>query len=67
MLSITTKTVEKALPKIETVSENTPVVEKKHELPKTSSESSNTATTAVALGVVGLGAAMSLRRRKQHR
>ena len=43
----------------------TPVVEKKHELPKTSSES-NTAT-AVGLGVVGLGAAMTLRRRKQHR
>ena len=61
-----TPKVEKALPKIETPSENTPVVEKKHELPKTSSES-NTATTAVGLGVVGLGAAMTLRRRKQHR
>ena len=60
-----TPKVEKALPKIETPSEDTPVVEKKHELPKTSSES-NTAT-AVGLGVVGLGAAMSLRRRKQHR
>ena len=59
------KKEEKALPKIETPSENTPVVQKKHELPKTSSES-NTAT-AVGLGVVGLGAAMSLRRRKQHR
>ena len=58
------KKEEKALPKIETPSENTPVVEKKHELPKTSSES-NTATTAVGLGVVGLGAAMTLRRRKQ--
>lgn len=61
-----TPKVEKALSKIETPSENTPVVEKKHELPKTSSES-NTATTAVGLGVVGLGAAMTLRRRKQHR
>lgn len=61
-----TPKVEKALPKIETVSENTPVVEKKHELPKTSSES-NTATNAVVLGVVGLGAAMTLRKRKQHR
>lgn len=61
-----TPKVEKALPKIETPSENTPVVEKKHELPKTSSES-NTATTAVGLGIVGLGAAVSLRRRKQHR
>lgn len=60
------KETPKALPKIETVSENTPVVEKKHELPKTSSES-NTATTAVGLGVVGLGVAMTLRRRKQHR
>lgn len=60
-----TPKVEKALPKIEEPSENTPVVEKKHELPKTSSES-NTAT-AVGLGIVGLGAAMSLRRRKQHR
>ena len=60
------KETPKALPKIETVSENTPVVEKKHELPKTSSES-NTATTAVGLGIVGLGAAVSLRRRKQHR
>ena len=60
-----TPKVEKALPKIETPSEDTPVVEKKHELPKTSSES-NTAT-AVGLGVVGLGAAMTLRRRKQHR
>ena len=60
-----TPKVEKALPKIEEPSENTPVVEKKHELPKTSSES-NTATS-VGLGVVGLGAAMSLRRRKQHR
>ena len=60
-----TPKVEKALPKIEEPSENTPVVEKKHELPKTSSES-NTAT-AVGLGVVGLGAAMTLRRRKQHR
>ena len=60
------KETPKALPKIETPSENTPVVEKKHELPKTSSES-NTATTAVGLGVVGLGAAMTLRRRKQHR
>ena len=59
------KKEEKALPKIETPSENTPVVEKKHELPKTSSES-NTAT-AVGLGIVGLGAAMTLRRRKQHR
>ena len=59
-----TPKVEKALPKIETPSENTPVVEKKHELPKTSSES-NTATTAVGLGIVGLGAAMTLRRRKQ--
>jgi len=37
----------------------------KQELPKTSSET-NTAT-AVGLGIVGLGAAMSLRRRKQHR
>lgn len=60
------KKEEKALPKIGTPSEDTPVVEKKHELPKTSSES-NTATTAVGLGIVGLGAAMSLRRRKQHR
>lgn len=60
------KETPKALPKIETVSENTPVVEKKHELPKTSSES-NTATTAVGLGVVGLGVAMTIRRRKQHR
>ena len=59
------KETPKALPKIETVSENTPVVQKKQELPKTSSES-NTAT-AVGLGIVGLGAAMSLRRRKQHR
>ena len=56
---------EKALPKIETPSENTPVVQKKQELPKTSSES-NTAT-AVGLGIVGLGAAMTLRKRKQHR
>ena len=60
------KETPKALPKIEEPSENTPVVEKKHELPKTSSES-NTATTAVGLGIVGLGAAVSLRRRKQHR
>ena len=60
-----TPKVEKALPKIETPSENTPVVQKKQELPKTSSES-NTAT-AVGLGVIGLGAAMTLRRRKQHR
>ena len=60
-----TPKVEKALPKIETPSENTPVVEKKQELPKTSSES-NTAT-AVGLGIVGLGAAMTLRKRKQHR
>lgn len=60
------KETPKALPKIETVSENTPVVEKKHELPKTSSES-NTATTAVGLGVVGLEVAMTIRRRKQHR
>ena len=59
------KETPKALPKIETVSENTPVVQKKQELPKTSSES-NTAT-AVGLGVVGLGAAMTLRKRKQHR
>ena len=59
------KKEEKVLPKIETPSEDTPVVEKKHELPKTSSES-NTAT-AVGLGIVGLGAAMTLRRRKQHR
>lgn len=59
------KETPKALPKIEEPSENTPVVQKKHELPKTSSES-NTAT-AVGLGVVGLGAAMTLRRRKQHR
>ena len=56
---------EKALPKVETHTENTPVVQKKQELPKTSSET-NTAT-AVGLGIVGLGAAMSLRRRKQHR
>lgn len=60
-----TPKVEKALPKIETPSENTPVVQKKQELPKTSSES-NTAT-AVGLGIVGLGAAMTLRKRKQHR
>ena len=60
-----TPKVEKALPKIETPSEDTPVVQKKHELPKTSSES-NTAT-AVGLGIVGLGAAVSLRRKKQHR
>lgn len=60
-----TPKVEKALPKIETSSENTPVVQKKQELPKTSSES-NTAT-AVGLGIVGLGAAMTLRKRKQHR
>lgn len=60
-----TPKVEKTLSKIDTPSENTPVVEKKHELPKTSSES-NTAT-AVGLGIVGLGAAMTLRRRKQHR
>ena len=59
------KETPKALPKIEEPSENTPVVEKKHELPKTSSES-NTAT-AVGLGIVGLGAAVSLRRKKQHR
>lgn len=56
---------EKALPKVETHTENTPVVQKKQELPKTSSET-NTAT-AVGLGIVGLGAAMSLRKRKQHR
>ena len=60
-----TPKVEKALPKIETPSENTPVVEKKQELPKTSSETNT--TTAVGLGIVGLGAAMSLRKRKQHR
>ena len=60
-----TPKVEKVLPKIETPSENTPVVQKKQELPKTSSES-NTATT-VGLGIVGLGAAMTLRKRKQHR
>ena len=60
-----TPKVEKALPKIETPSENTPVVQKKQELPKTSSES-NTAT-AVGLGIVGLGVAMTLRKRKQHR
>lgn len=60
-----TPKVEKVLPKIETPSENTPVVQKKQELPKTSSES-NTAT-AVGLGIVGLGAAMTLRKRKQHR
>ena len=60
-----TPKVEKVLPKIETPSENTPVVQKKQELPKTSSET-NTAT-AVGLGIVGLGAAITLRRRKQHR
>ena len=59
------KETPKALPKIETPSENTPVVQKKQELPKTSSES-NTAT-AVGLGIVGLGATVSLRRKKQHR
>ena len=56
---------EKALPKVETHTENTPVVQKKQELPKTSSET-NTAT-AVGLGIVGLGAAMSLRKRKQYK
>ena len=56
---------EKALPKVETPTENTPVVQKKQELPKTSSET-NTAT-AVGLGIVGLGAAMSLRKRKQYK
>ena len=59
------KETPKALPKVETHTENTPVVQKKQELPKTSSET-NTAT-AVGLGIVGLGAAMTLRRRKQHR
>ena len=72
------KTEEKALPKLEdkketpkeekvlpTPTENTPVVQKKQELPKTSSET-NTAT-AVGLGIVGLGAAMSLRKRKQYK
>ena len=70
----TPKTEEKALPKLETPkeekalptpTENTPVVQKKQELPKTSSET-NTAT-AVGLGIVGLGAAMSLRKRKQYK
>ena len=70
----TPKTEEKALPKLETPkeekalptpTENTPVVQKKQELPKTSSET-NTAT-AVVLGIVGLGAAMSLRKRKQYK
>ena len=56
---------EKALPKVETHTENPPVVQKKQELPKTSSET-NTAT-AVGLGIVGLGAAMSLRKRKQYK